>query len=553
MPREPIDYALSYYARYPVIAPATYPPLFALIEGVGYRIIAPSPYVARGFVLAFAIVAGAYVMAWLRRWIDASLGWAAAFLAFVPAFVLWSNAVMLNVPATALAVASLYHFRRALDGSDRKQLAFTALFLMAVALTYYPAVSVLAVLVVWAARRFWASGLHGRSCANRRRGRGGRRHSTVSCRVACAGAYRQESADAGVPAFAGHVDLLLASIARCCRSAGVMLGTAGCAAGLGHARWRAEALFVAAWIAVPILSMSVLPARDARYILLVAPAFIVGSAIAAACLAPRIRFAGGVSTAAALAIALAAGVWYSTHTRVPNVAGFRDVAEYLRDHAPAETVLYDGDYDGLFGFYVRVLDPGFERRLVLADKFLYDDGPTTTFRWQLQSNVATADDVVRLVRTRCGCRWVAIEVGPGIRNASGSRLLREALARSDFERIRTFPISGTGQRRVDLYRVLGDVDPITTVGLRFPSLNGRTYPRSCLFHDRAPLLRLLHESHVDQLSSALVPASIPHREIGCPVSGRTSARVLTVFGRMVVGPRRGRLRGSPARESRQGT
>jgi len=28
LPRDPIEYAVRYYARYPVIAPATYPPFF---------------------------------------------------------------------------------------------------------------------------------------------------------------------------------------------------------------------------------------------------------------------------------------------------------------------------------------------------------------------------------------------------------------------------------------------------------------------------------------------------------------------------------------------
>jgi hypothetical protein len=293
MPRDPIGYALSYYARYPVIAPATYPPLFALIEGVGYRIIAPSPYVARGFVLAFAIVAGAYVMAWLRRWIDASLGWAAAFLAFVPAFVLWSNAVMLNVPATALAVASLYHFRRALDGSDRTQLAFTALFLMAVALTYYPAVSVLAVLMVWAARRFRVSGLHARSYAI-----AGVAVAAAAIPLSLVVSLAPVHTARNLPTLAFLLSpatwtYYWRALPDVVGVPALMLGAAGCAAGLLHERWRTEALFVAAWIAVPILSMSVLPARDPRYILLVAPGFIVGSAIAVACLAPRIRFAGG--------------------------------------------------------------------------------------------------------------------------------------------------------------------------------------------------------------------------------------------------------------------
>jgi hypothetical protein len=57
LPTNPLAYGISYYARYPVIAPVTYPPLFHILEGLFYQIYGPSPFVAKTLVLAFACMA----------------------------------------------------------------------------------------------------------------------------------------------------------------------------------------------------------------------------------------------------------------------------------------------------------------------------------------------------------------------------------------------------------------------------------------------------------------------------------------------------------------
>ena len=80
-----------------------------------------------------------------------------------------------------------------------------------------------------------------------------------------------------------------------------------------------------------------------------------------------------------------------------------------------------------------------------------------------------------LLRTRCGCRWVAIEVDDRPIWVEGQRLLRQAVVRPEFELARSFPIEGAGNRRVDLYRVRSVVSPVSTVDLEFPSLSDRTF------------------------------------------------------------------------------
>jgi hypothetical protein len=75
---DPRAYALSYYARYPAICPTLYPPGFYLLEALMFGLFGPSPYVGKGLVLCFALMAGLYTLAWLRRWLSPAAGGARA-------------------------------------------------------------------------------------------------------------------------------------------------------------------------------------------------------------------------------------------------------------------------------------------------------------------------------------------------------------------------------------------------------------------------------------------------------------------------------------------
>src|SRR5918996_6315635 len=68
LPADPIQFALSYYAHYPVIQPAAHPPGFHLLEAAGYAVWGPTPWVGKTVTLGFTLLAGAYALAWTRRW-----------------------------------------------------------------------------------------------------------------------------------------------------------------------------------------------------------------------------------------------------------------------------------------------------------------------------------------------------------------------------------------------------------------------------------------------------------------------------------------------------
>jgi hypothetical protein len=121
--------------------------------------------------------------------------------------------------------------------------------------------------------------------------------------------------------------------------------------------------------------------------------------------------------------------------------------------------------------------------MVRADKLLYQYGPTTTFEWVEMSNVSTVSDVLRLVRNEAGCRWVAIEVSARPPTVLARRLLRDAVQQPDAELVRSFPIAGAGERRVDLYRLRGSIDADAAQELSFPAFSDR------VFHGVHPIAR----------------------------------------------------------------
>lgn len=63
----PRAFARAYYARYPIINPVAYPPVFYLLEAVFYTLLGPSPYTAKVLIFIFALMAALYTLAWLRH------------------------------------------------------------------------------------------------------------------------------------------------------------------------------------------------------------------------------------------------------------------------------------------------------------------------------------------------------------------------------------------------------------------------------------------------------------------------------------------------------
>ena len=341
--------------------------------------------------------------------------------------LLRANEHLLNDTAARRDVVLFLPFRRWLETGRTRQWLAASGFAIAVLLTYYPGGIVLCVLGTWAL-------VGGRPLRFDRR----------LLWIAAAALVALIPLVAALALAPVHTSRQLPTIALLTKRVtwtfywrvlpdvvgrpALAAGAAGIAAAAWTRAWRTEAVYVASWILVLVLVLSLLPARDPRYVLLAAPAFVLAAALAIAWTARRVAIAPAWQVVV-LAATLLAGGWSASRIQIPQVSGFGELTEYLHQQGPADAVLYDGAYDGLFGFYVRAADPRFVRRIVLANRLLFEAGPTTTFKWVQKSNVASTDDVVSLLRARCGCRWVAIEVDNSPIWAEGQRLLRQAVVR----------------------------------------------------------------------------------------------------------------------------
>ncbi len=469
------EFALRYYARYPIINPLSYPPLFYLLEAAAFAVFGTSVYAAKGVILAFAIMLGLYTLAWARRWLGPEAGWAAAFLPFIPGIAVWTNAIMLNIPATALGMACLYHWRRWSEAEARKHLWACIAFGIGAALTYYQGGIAIAVCLAWTV-------LFRRTNLRHRLG------ILLIAATALIGFLPVVLSARFMPVFLNRqlpsVALLKNSETWSFYPAGMPsllgvfllgIGIAGFLAGMSDRKWRREMGFLAGWIMIPIAAFSLLPAKDTRYVLLIAPAFLLAGAVAAIWLGRKLALRLPRTAIAAVAGGFIIAAWSASLLQIPQKSGFEAVADYLRLHAPHDVVVYDGYHDGLFTFYVRALDNGYQRRVVLAQQLLYHYGPESTFDWRETENAKSVPELVELLRTKSGTAWVAVEVGPFSEWAWEQRLLRRAVTGPDFELVRSFPVQAPNAQRVDLYRLRGAITPVSTVDVHFASFSNLTF------------------------------------------------------------------------------
>jgi hypothetical protein len=174
-------------------------------------------------------------------------------------------------------------------------------------------------------------------------------------------------------------------------------------------------------------------------------------------------------------LALLAFAGRHIETAVPRVSGIDNVARYLVDNGRDDAVLFSGQHDGVFGFYVRAFDPSFSRRVMFSNKLLYRYEQDTAFIWRETPFVSSAADVAERVRRTCACRWVAVEREPDAWLNSSERLLRDAVKGPPFTLSASFRIAAHPVYAIDLYRLDGDIGAPPPIDLSFPSFSGRVF------------------------------------------------------------------------------
>jgi dolichyl-phosphate-mannose-protein mannosyltransferase len=479
LPVNPLSFALQYFARYPVIAPTIYPPVFYLIEAVVFSVFGISAFVAKGIVLAFALLAGLYMLAWLRYTVSSQVGWGGALLLLQPGVMVWSNAVMLNVPSMALGLATLYHGRQLLDRPRSSQLYPAAAFGVLAILTYLPTAMVLFVLLAWSLverrgaifrqRRTWiVAGLAALALAP---------WAVVTLRWAPA----EISMASGTIYHTGawltglwRWLFYLGSLPELFTKWVLTLAAIGAVAGLWSPSWRREAKLALVWFLVLYLGFSCVAVREPRYVLLLGPPLIILSMVALVWAIEQLTavFGKNLSGATLAGVAAVIGVhlYAAPEVPVPAVRGMRELVAFLDRVAPNQRIFYDGKFDGVFTFYIRAGDRALTQSVTLGNKLLYaiDVDPSLG----LVEMVASPSDVIKSFQDKCGCRWVVVESKWEHNEPSAARYLRQAVRGPDFKFVRSFQFDGPppAPLQLEVYRFLLPIKKPLEQELRFPIL-----------------------------------------------------------------------------------
>jgi hypothetical protein len=472
-PVQPFEFALSYYARYPVINPTAYPPVFYLLEGAAFSLFGASPFVAKGLVSAFALLAGLYATAWLRRWIAEEAGWGGALLVLQPGIIAWSNAIMLNIPSMAIGLAALYHARRWLETPTSRHVYRAALFTALGIFTYFPCGIVILVILAWVvAERLWMV-------------LAGRRALTLTLLFALIFLPLAVVAVRWAPMHAGLVfpnaswafnlgrwTYYLGQLPRVLSTALLGLVPLSIVAGICDRRWRREVKLALVWATVCYAVLSYIVARDTRYALLLAPPVVILAIIGLFSFvrwgATRLGVNPSRCSLAAMAALLALHASTAPLVRVPVVEGFQEVVAFFEREAPNERIFYDGSYNGVFSLYMRARDPDFRRGVVLGNKLLYASAIYSG--WRLTERVSSPAEVVDVLRRECGCQWLAIERWKDADRIAAARYLRQAVTGPEFQFVKSFPIVAHGVTQVDVYRFLLPAEKPDELELPFPIL-----------------------------------------------------------------------------------
>jgi hypothetical protein len=456
--KRPVDYAWSYYARYPALTLANYPPFYHLVSAVGYAIFGLTPQVPKGISLLSALALVGWLWLWLRRWVSPAAGWLAASLFLMPGIVVWMQAGMTNLLATALGMGALYHLRRALEAPSLGRQFWLACGLGALAMSTHPLIAIIGpVGLLWI-------------ILERRLGwllRPGALWGFVALLLVLVPVYlllyqggnhfRQANIELSrlwdrwairfymsrLNELSGHFCLFITAIALL-----------GCVPNRGT-RWRELRLLVV-WLAVCALVLTLIWAKDVRYALICLPAVVIALAegcrgwhehVVARLVSPR------WSTWVWSGLAVLAGlVWMAqTPLRVPNTRGMREIAAEVLAFAPRQPVFYHGELDGLLIYYLRLADPDFQQQVIPAALWMARNREVESARKSMMSS---------------GVNWLLIERPLPGRPSLPGEFLEALLASPEMHRVRVLEFQTRGGRRrtVEVYELRGQPPGTTTAG-----------------------------------------------------------------------------------------
>ena len=149
------DYAVEYFVHYPALGFTWYLPFFALVESFFFSIFGISAAIARFTELFFILLTILAWYAWAKPiWGRIPVFFSICLFLVSPQVILWSRAIMLEVPALAMMMLSLYAFSCYLKKPSHWLSIVTGLIIGSMLLTKQLSVLLFPILLA----EIWASG-----------------------------------------------------------------------------------------------------------------------------------------------------------------------------------------------------------------------------------------------------------------------------------------------------------------------------------------------------------------------------------------------------------
>ncbi len=473
----------DYYARYPSLGMIVfYPPFFATVEATFYAIFGISVLTARLSVLFFA-VGGLLAMYWVARQLfDRTAGLLAAGLwASLPGTVLWSRQVMLEVPTTAMLLATCGCYLQYKTSRSVTWLVLTAVGLVLATFTKQWAIFFGVVLLLDLVRSL---GIR-KTFSTPHALAGGvsllviGAYMVMSARYAALSKYLVWE-DGGWRHLLGIDNWLfyLKSLPQEDVMGWPMVGFAALGFLLAASASQVKRLRVATlWAVVFYIFASVISYKEPRYLYLITPAGVL-LAVGGLCHGlekTRLKVTGRALLTFLMLYQFAYG-WGQDPERLTS---YDPAARLICEKGDSNLVLVDATREGQFIFDMRRAQ-GAEGDIytLRGSKLLYSRAARK--RWGYREYVQNESDVLRLIRDY-GIRYVVVESAPPVIPdwedffPRPSQLLRKVLrdARS-FERLMDFPIDNGpvwNGVHLEVYRYRGPLaDSRQTLTIPMPSM-----------------------------------------------------------------------------------
>lgn len=454
---DPFDYAFQYFAQYPALALTWYLPGFYTIEALFFAAFGVSAAVAHLTVIAFCLFAASLWILWVRRtWglVVASLS-ATLFLT-MPAWKLWTESVMLDVPAISMIIASVWAFERYLEKPSYIRATMAGLMIAGMLLVKQPTVFILPALLIyglWGQRR---SGLWSIKALPA--------YALVTIGLSIIVLHAMTFGHLGLRGGDMSIELGLnpsrfalerwlvfpEAILREWGWPLVVLSILG--AVLPTKRAEIQLPLIYAWLLCWYIAITLMIGQGnaARYTLYAFPALALLAARPLFLLSEQALLR---QSFLALVLIIAATNGIRAFFEPPrSVTGYREAADYVYAAEPTGLILFAGKHDGNFIFNLRILDRDREHVVLRADKTLVSMAVHKFFG--VYSHVDRKEDIQKLI-DQYGVEIIVIEK-PDIVGLEEFEMLHGLLEGSAYQLLSAFPVLATGDAtapdKIEVYR-----------------------------------------------------------------------------------------------------